>query len=158
MDRGDILSGAAFKAVLHAALVFLAVLLAMAVFSIAAIDRLMTDQVRLRVEEMAQSVSGLADDETGAGGETGEGLVERVRAVTRSAAGRTLAYAVFDAGGTRIAGNTDIRPEHGDWVELPVTLELAPLFREGLGELRHQFRCVEDAPQPVEHPGLDPGL
>ena len=120
MDRGDILSGAAFKAVLHAAFVFLAVLLAMAFVSITTIDRLMTEQVRLRVEEMAQSVSGLTESETG------EGLVDRVRAVTRSAAGRTLAYAVFDAGGARIAGNTDIRPEHGDWVELPVTLELAP--------------------------------
>jgi signal transduction histidine kinase len=136
MDRGDILSGAAFKAVLHAALVFLAVLLAMAVFSIAAIDRLMTEQVRLRVEEMAQSVSGLTDEETG------EGLVDRVQAVTRSAAGRTLAYAVFDAEGTRIAGNSDIRPQHGEWIERPVTLELAPHVSSEQGEETYLLHAI----------------
>ena len=78
MDRGDIISGAAFKAVVRAALVFLLVLVAMGLISIRTIDRLMTDQVRLRVVEMAESVSGMTSEDPD------EGLVERVDAVIRS--------------------------------------------------------------------------
>lgn len=116
MDRGDIISGAAFKAVVRSAAVFLLVLLMMAVISVRLIDRLMTEQVRLRVEEMAQSTG--ADD-----GPQG-GLVQRIDAATRGVAGRTLAYAVFDAAGNRLAGNTAHRPAHGAWVEIRTTLEL----------------------------------
>ncbi|MEZ5767986.1 MAG: HAMP domain-containing sensor histidine kinase [Paracoccaceae bacterium] len=136
MDRGDIISGAAFKAVVRAALVFLLVLVAMGLISIRTIDRLMTDQVRLRVVEMAESVSGMPSEGPD------EGLVERVDAVIRSAAGRTLAYAVFDADGTRVVGNTDIRPEHGDWIELPVTLELAPHVTSGQAEESYLLHAI----------------
>ena len=96
----------------------------------------MTDQVRLRVVEMAESVSGMTSEDPD------EGLVERVDAVIRSAAGRTLAYAVFDADGTRVVGNTHIRPEHGDWIELPVTLELAPHVTSGQAEESYLLHAI----------------
>jgi len=54
MDRGDVLSGYAFKAVLRGALVFLVVLVTMAWFSLRLIDRVMTEEVQLRVLEMAR--------------------------------------------------------------------------------------------------------
>jgi signal transduction histidine kinase len=118
MDRADVLSGAAFKAVLRAALVFVLVLAAMTVFSIRLIDKAMTEQVRARVVEMERSISGISDDQTPST------IAELVAQVTRGSAGQTLAYAVFDASGLRLAGNTSIRPEHGTWVEVPYTLEL----------------------------------
>jgi signal transduction histidine kinase len=117
MDHADVLSGNAFKAVVRAAMVFLAVIVVMAIFSVRLIDRTLTEQVRQRVMEMAESIGDVAEDDLI------PELAERVGIVTRGAAGQTLAYAVFDAGGKRIAGNTNARPKLGEWVEETLTLE-----------------------------------
>ncbi|MEE3071920.1 MAG: HAMP domain-containing sensor histidine kinase, partial [Pseudomonadota bacterium] len=118
MDRGDILSGNAFKAVLQGAVVFLVVLFVMAFFSLRLIDRTLTAEIQSRVLEMAAAMVELSDtDET-------IDLAERVGVITRGAAGQTLAYALFDKDGTHIAGNTIARPELGDWIHVPLTLDL----------------------------------
>jgi len=118
MGRGDVLSGHAFKAVLRASLVFLVVLLAMAWFSLRLIDQVMNEEAQLRVLEMARAISGLPE------GNRVDALTQRIEVITRGAAGQTFAYALFDAEGNRIAGNTIVRPEHGTWLDAQLLLEV----------------------------------
>jgi hypothetical protein len=118
MDRGDVLSGSAFRAVLRASVVFSLVLVAMALFGQRLIDRVMTRELQWRVLEMAQVISGIAEDQDVAD------LAGCIAVVTRGAAGQTLAYALFDTDGTRLAGNMTVRPDYESWLHVPVTLEL----------------------------------
>jgi signal transduction histidine kinase len=120
MHRGDVLSGAAFSAVLRSSLVFLLVLAAMATFSIRLIDRAMTEEIRLRILEMEQGLRDIAEQDGLAG------FPDLVRAVSRGAGGETFAYAVFAADGTRLSGNIDLRPDPGAWLEVSGTLDTSP--------------------------------
>ncbi|MEC3862553.1 HAMP domain-containing sensor histidine kinase [Mesobacterium sp. TK19101] len=117
MDRGDVLSGAAFAAVLQSSFVFLLVMAAMAVFSLTVIDGSMTTSVRLRVLEMEQSLRQIAEEEGT------EQLPQWVATAARSTAGETLAYAVYDADGSRLSGNISAHPDPGVWMELSTRLE-----------------------------------
>jgi len=119
MDRGDVLSGAAFSAVLRSSLVFIVVLAVMGGFSVRLIDRAMTEEVQLRVLEMEHNLQLIAI-ESGA-----EALATQIAAIAYSSAGETLAYAAYRADGTRLAGNIDIRLAPGQWHEVTTTLETA---------------------------------
>lgn len=116
MDRGDILSGAAFTAVLRSAVVFVFVLILTTILSINLLDRALTEQVEMRVLEMAETLGETAY------GDGVEGLADRIESLTQNAAGQTLAYALFNPDGTRITGNTDVRPAQGEWLMRSLTL------------------------------------
>lgn len=136
MDRGDVLSGYAFKAVLRGALVFLVVLVTMAWFSLRLIDRVMTEEVQLRVLEMARAMSGVPE------ANSPDALIERIEVVTRGTAGQTLAYALFDADGNRITGNTRVRPAHGTWLDVPLLLEVPSHIAADAGEQQFLVHAV----------------
>ena len=119
MDRGDVLSGAAFSAVLRSSLVFVLVLAVMGGFSVRLIDRAMTEEVQLRVLEMEHNLQLIAR-ESGAAA-----LSAQIAAIARSSAGETLAYAAYRTDGTRLAGNIDIQLAPGQWHEVTTTLETA---------------------------------
>jgi signal transduction histidine kinase len=129
MDRGDVLSGAAFAAVLRSSVLFLVVLVAMAVFSVGLIDRAASDDLRLRVTELEESLLRQAE------GDTPAELAARVDAAAHAAAGDTLAYALLDAEGTRLAGNVTVWPRPGEWMTAQARLETS---LSGRGDARDQ--------------------
>lgn len=119
MDRGDILSGAAFTAALRSAAVFLVVLTLMAVFSARLIDGAMTEEIRLLVlDSEAGLLREMADEEV-------VSAADRVALVARAAAGRSLAVALYSGDGQRLAGNLALRPPPGGWLQAPVALDAA---------------------------------
>ena len=124
MDHGDILSGAAFRAVLRSAVVFLVVLTAMAGFSVRLIETMGKDAVREHVIEFRDGLL------AGSGAMGRAVLSERVRRWSDGPAGRTHVLALYDPGGARLAGNVDRPMPDGAWAE-------AELAADGVEGTRH---------------------
>lgn len=117
MDRGDIVAGAAFKAVLRSAAVFLVVFFLGALLSLEVLEKALTGELRKRVVELHH---GLADV---ANASEEVSLADHVATLSRGAAGETLAYALYGSDGTRLAGNVDVRLEPGEWAEIPLAID-----------------------------------
>ncbi|MEZ5714244.1 MAG: HAMP domain-containing sensor histidine kinase [Paracoccaceae bacterium] len=113
MDRADILSGAAFRAVLRSAMGFVLILAVMSALALRLIDDALTREIRLAVGETETSLSEIYRDD-GA-----EALLHQVESLGRARAGQPghagFVHAVFDAGGTRLAGPPGLPPAPAGW-------------------------------------------
>lgn len=117
MDRADILAGSAFRAVLRSALVFVILLAAGAFFTVRYLEATLMDEARKRVIELHRGILAVdaVDDESQ--------LIAHVSNLIRTAAGQTLAYALYRVDGTLLAGNIDVPLAPGAWEVR--TLEIA---------------------------------
>ena len=104
MDRGDVLSGAAFTAVLRSAIAFLVVLVAVGWAAVAYMNRsLMAElgaEVRSRWEILAADHAAQGSDH----------VIATIRTLPRLDASGGRALAIFDALGRPLAGNVATRP------------------------------------------------
>lgn len=116
MDRADILAGSAFKAVLRSALAFVAVLAIGAFLTEQYVESVLMEEARQRVNELHH---GLVDvEQTDSESE----VVALVNTLARSAAGETLAYALYRGDGTLLAGNVDATLAPEAWEIRPLTI------------------------------------
>ena len=118
MDRADVLSGAAFKAVRLSTLIVVVILITGATVSSALLNRALLSEAEERVRELSH---GLIEEDTS---EDPEEFVDQISAIVGGAGGATLAYALFGSDGARMAGNTDTRPETDSWVTQNLILEV----------------------------------
>lgn len=117
MGRGDVLSGAAFRAVLRSALVFVAALTLGAYITIAYIERTMMEEARYRVLELHHGILQLSE------ADNPEDLIPRVDTLIKATAGETLAYSVYSVDGTFLTGNVRIRLSPGSWDVQTIDIE-----------------------------------
>lgn len=110
MDRGDILAGDSFRAVLRSTLVFITVMSVGTYLAIAYLDKTLTEDARQRVLELHLGVQKMHEIDT-----DDADLIARVDTLISGAAGAALAYAVYDAGGAYVTGNLDVALEPGTW-------------------------------------------
>lgn len=117
MDRADILAGSAFRAVLRSVLAFVVVLAAGAFLTERYVDNILMEEARQRVGELHH---GLVEVEQV---NSESQLITLVNTLARTAAGETLAYALYRGDGTLLAGNVDapLAPEAWDVVMLDIT-------------------------------------
>ncbi|WP_138934314.1 sensor histidine kinase [Roseovarius arcticus] len=109
MDRGNVLSGAAFTAVLQSAVVFLVVLITVGFLTNSYVERTMTGELR---EDIQARWSLFAADYRDEGIEPLMELIDN--AASFSAQGQR-AIGLFDADGKSVAGNILARPKADGW-------------------------------------------
>ena len=109
MDRGNILSGAAFTAVLQSAVVFLVMLITVGFLTSSYVERNMTDELR---EDIQTRWSLFAADYRDEGIEP---LTELIDSATSFSAQGRRAIGLFNADGKSVAGNILARPEANGW-------------------------------------------
>lgn len=114
MDRGNVLSGAAFSAVLMSAMAFLAVLITVGVLAHAYVEQSMTQELRQDVQARWNLFAADYRDEDL------EALKELIESAVRFSTGQKRAFGLFDADGTAIAGNILVLPEMTGWQQAPV--------------------------------------
>ena len=103
MDRGDVLSGAAFTAVLRSAIVFLLILVAVGWAALTYVQNNLQTEIREDVKDHWDILA--ASDEA----EGADPVVETIRHVRPLYVSGVRALAIFDDGG-RLAGNVKTRP------------------------------------------------
>lgn len=111
MDRGDVLSGAAFTAVLRSAIAFLAVLVAVGWAAMSYMERSLMAELQADVRERWEII---AADHASRGGDHIVATIRHLRPLSGSG---SRALAIFDADDTHLAGNIMSRPaRQGLWV------------------------------------------
>ncbi|MGJ8609514.1 MAG: sensor histidine kinase [Octadecabacter sp.] len=110
MDRGDILAGGSFRAVLRSTLVFVTVMSAGTFLAVAYLNKTLTEDARQRVLELHLGVQQMHEVDN-----NDADLISRVETLISGAAGAALAYAVYDANGDYLTGNMDVSLEPGAW-------------------------------------------
>lgn len=119
MDRGNVLSGAAFTAVLQSAVVFLVMLITVGFLTNSYVERTMTGELR---EDIQTRWSLFAADYRDDGIEP---LIELIDSATSFSAQGRRAIGLFDADGKLVAGNILARPEANGWQH--GALDLVPI-------------------------------
>ena len=119
MDRGNVLSGAAFTAVLQSAVVFLVMLITVGFLTNSYVERNMTGELR---EDIQTRWSLFAADYRD---EDIVPLTELIESATLFTAQGRRAIGLFDVDGKPVAGNILTRPEAGGWQH--GALDLAPI-------------------------------
>ncbi len=114
MDRGNVLSGSAFSAVLMSAVAFLIMLITVGFLTHGYVDRSITDEFREDIQARWMLFAADYQDE-GVGA-----LAELIESAAAFTAQGQRAVGLFDAQGRPIAGNILSRPEATGW-------QLAPL-------------------------------
>ncbi len=104
MDRGDILSGAAFTAVLRSAIAFVVVLLAVGWAALSHVERNLVTELQTDVRERWELV---AADHASQGPDHVISTIRRMRPLYASG---SRALAIFDVDDTHLAGNVMTRP------------------------------------------------
>ncbi|QEA39515.1 HAMP domain-containing histidine kinase [Pistricoccus aurantiacus] len=114
MDRGNVLSGAAFSAVLLSTMVFLSVLLIMGVVAHGYIQRSVTQDIREDLQARWELFAVDYHDEGAAP------LIVLIESTTLASAKNRQAVGLFAADGTLIAGNVKTLPDTAGWQEAPL--------------------------------------
>ena len=122
MDRGDVLSGAAFTAVLRSAIVFLLILVAVGWAALTYVQNNLQTEIREDVKEHWDILA--ADHQT----EGADSVVETIRHVRPLYVSGVRALAIFDEG-RRLAGNVITQPPGEGFQRGPLDHE-APLVHE----------------------------
>lgn len=121
MDRGNILSGAAFTTALASALVFMAVLTVTGIAAYSYIQNAMIAQIEEQVRAEELLLADIFRDE----GE--RGLVEAIAQLDAPIATPEHAIGVFDTAGRRLAGNISLAPSFVGWSRESLTVTVQRL-------------------------------
>ena len=116
MDRGNVLSGAAFTAVLLSALAFIIVLLALGIVADRYVARSMTDEMHDDIQARWTLLD--ADFRDGGVGP----LTELVKSAVLFTAQGRRAVGLFDADGKPVAGNILTLPARSGWQQAPLDI------------------------------------
>ncbi len=116
MDRGSVLSGSAFSAVLQSAVAFLVVLIAVGFVTHSYVDRRITDELREDVQ-MRWSLYAVEYQTNGV-----SSVIKLIdTAVLFNSQGR-IATGLFDIDGVPVAGNILSRPDATGWQQAPLSV------------------------------------
>lgn len=116
MDRGDVLSGAAFAAVLRAAVLFLVLLAAVGVASLRYVETNLTEELR---QDVRMRWDLFAADYRGAGA---GGLAGLAKAAARVTSRGRHAVGLFGPDGAAVAGNIAAPPAMPGWGQGPLAV------------------------------------
>ncbi|MEQ5872410.1 HAMP domain-containing histidine kinase [Sagittula sp. NFXS13] len=128
MDRGDILSGAAFSAVLRSAIAFVVVLVVFGWAALAYIEHSLITELGDDVQQRWNIIASEHEDEE-------EGQLEAaIATVSRTTTGGHHAVALFEAADTLVVGNILTRPEGSG-------LQVGPLDHAGVtpDDITHEY-------------------
>lgn len=110
MDRGDILAGSSFRAVLRSTVVFAVVMSTGTFLAIAYLDKTLMEDARQRVMELHLGVQQMHEIDN-----NDTDLIARVDTLISGAAGAALAYGVYDVNGVFLTGNMNVSLAPGAW-------------------------------------------
>ena len=111
MDRADVISGAAFRAVLRSAVAFLLVLLVAGAYGVHLVDRMVMQEIRAHLLSVRVGLSEIV-----AAPDAG-GLDARILQHLQRTLGDSDVYAVYGPNGALIDGNIDVPVADGAWVD-----------------------------------------
>lgn len=120
MDRGNILSGGAFRVTVYATLVLVVVAFLTAFFGHRDIEAQQLREIRDRFEPVVASFQTVLANE----GE--EGFLEQAQLMVPKLERMNRLIAVFDASGTQVAGSVPIPHDFDGWATVAVQTELSP--------------------------------
>jgi hypothetical protein len=116
MDRGNIFSGASFRATLYGVVAFLAILTLTAVLAILYIERELKTDIQSQLETTISTIQAL-HEERGA-----DGLRDAMKDISRSFAQSDRIALLYDSDGNRIVGDQHVPPDFEGWVERDVAV------------------------------------
>lgn len=126
MDRGNVLSGAAFSAVLMSAMAFLVVLITVGFVSHGYVQRSMTAELRDEVQSRWDLLAANYRD----GGR--DHLADLIGTATLLTNQGERALGLFDVNGTSVVGNIASRPAASGWHQAPLVLTTENNHRQAM--------------------------